>query len=93
MVWEINHPNTIEAGKMASSFKNNIANYHKRISGFGSIGENRWKSDKSIVIEYCFGGTGAIGSCKKLNMKVRGVVSFHSRLGRDASAKLNQFYP
>jgi dienelactone hydrolase len=85
--------NTDEAGKMAGSFKNNIANYHKRIQlALDQLVKNGANPDKIIVIGYCFGGTGAIEAAR-VNMKVRGVVSFHGGLGRDAKREIEPISP
>jgi dienelactone hydrolase len=85
--------NTQEAGKMAGSFKANIANYHKRIQlALDQLVKNGANPDKIIVIGYCFGGTGAIEAARA-NMKVRGVVSFHGGLGRDAKRDIDLITP
>ena len=40
--------------------------------------------DNIVVIGYCFGGTGALESARG-HLNLRGVVSFHGGLGRDAT--------
>ncbi|WP_298120155.1 dienelactone hydrolase family protein [Flavobacterium sp.] len=77
--------NTGEAGKIAGYFKTNIKEYQNRIQlALNELIKNGANPDKIAVIGYCFGGTGAIEAART-NMKVKGVVSFHGGLGRDAS--------
>ncbi|WP_298395039.1 dienelactone hydrolase family protein [Flavobacterium sp.] len=74
-----------EAGKIAGYYKTNIAEYHKRIQlALDELVKQGANPDKIAVIGYCFGGTGAIEAART-NMKIRGVVSFHGGLGRDAT--------
>lgn len=81
-----NYPaNTKEAGEQSGYYKNNPERYQKRISlamdeliKYGASPEN------IVVIGYCFGGTGALEAARA-HMAVRGVVSFHGGLGKDAS--------
>jgi dienelactone hydrolase len=77
--------NTEDAGKMAGYFKKNYIEYQKRIQlALNELIKQGANPDKIAIIGYCFGGTGAIEAARS-NMKVRGVVSFHGGLGRDAS--------
>jgi dienelactone hydrolase len=39
--------------------------------------------DKIVIIGYCFGGTGALEAARG-EIPVKGVVSFHGGLGKDA---------
>lgn len=81
-----NKPNSPqEAGRIAGSYKKDITNYHRRIQlALNQLIENGANPEKIVVIGYCFGGTGAIEAART-NMKVKGVVSFHGGLARDAS--------
>ena len=83
---EGNYPtNTQEAGKQAGFYKNNIADYHRRIQlALDQLIKSGANPDNIVVIGYCFGGTGALEAARA-GMKTRGVVSFHGGLGRDAS--------
>ncbi|HEU4496904.1 MAG TPA: dienelactone hydrolase family protein [Flavobacterium sp.] len=82
-----------EAGEKAGYFKNNIAEYHKRISlALDVLAKQGADAGNIIVIGYCFGGTGAIEAAR-INMGVRGAVSFHGGLGRDASREIRQIKP
>jgi dienelactone hydrolase len=85
--------NTAEAAKIAGYYKSNIAEYHKRIQlaleQLIKVGAN---PDKIAVIGYCFGGTGAIEAART-NMKLRGVVSFHGGLVRDATRTIEPISP
>jgi dienelactone hydrolase len=77
--------NKSEAGKLAGFYKSNIKEYQKRIQlALNELIKQGANPDKIAVIGYCFGGTGAIEAART-NMNVRGVVSFHGGLGRDAS--------
>ncbi|MFY7739599.1 MAG: dienelactone hydrolase family protein [Flavobacterium sp.] len=77
--------NPSEAGKLAGYYKTNIKEYQKRIQlALNELIKQGANPDKIAVIGYCFGGTGAI-EVARTNMNVRGVVSFHGGLGRDAS--------
>ena len=82
---EGNYPtNTQEAGKMAGFYKSNIADYQRRIQlALDQLVKAGANPDKIVVIGYCFGGTGAL-EVARAGMKVKGVVSFHGGLGRDA---------
>ena len=43
--------------------------------------------DNIVVIGYCFGGTGALEAARG-HLDIKGVVSFHGGLGRDAARNL-----
>jgi dienelactone hydrolase len=84
--------NSSEAGQKAGYYKNNYAEYQKRIqlalNELVKLGAN---PDKIVVMGYCFGGTGAIEAARA-NLKVQGVASFHGGLGKDitrANDKIN----
>lgn len=83
---EGNYPtNTQEAGKQAGFYKNNIANYQRRIQlALNQLVKAGANPDNIVVIGYCFGGTGALEAARA-GMKIQGAVSFHGGLGRDAS--------
>jgi dienelactone hydrolase len=73
-----------EAGKNAGYYKTNFAEYQKRISlALNQLILSGANPDNIVVIGYCFGGTGAL-EVARVNMNVKGVVSFHGGLGRDA---------
>ncbi|WP_417352713.1 dienelactone hydrolase family protein [Flavobacterium alkalisoli] len=83
---EGNYPtNTQEAGKQAGYYKNNYEAYQKRISlALEQLIKSGAEADKIVMIGYCFGGTGVLEAARA-GMPVRGVVSFHGGLGKDAS--------
>lgn len=84
---------TKEAGEKAGFYKKNIAEYQKRISlALAELVKQGANADNIIVIGYCFGGTGALEAAR-VNMKVKGVVSFHGGLGKDASRQTNPISP
>ncbi|WP_294327340.1 dienelactone hydrolase family protein [uncultured Chryseobacterium sp.] len=79
--------NNEEAAKSSGYYKKNYAEYQKRISlALEQLKKSGAISDKTAVIGYCFGGTGALESARG-NLPVTGVVSIHGSLGRDQSRK------
>lgn len=79
---------TKEAGTKAGYYKANIKEYHNRIAlALAELIKQGANPDEIVVIGYCFGGTGAIEAARA-NMKVKGVVSFHGGLGRDAKREI-----
>lgn len=79
---------TKEAGTKAGYYKSNIKEYQNRISlALAELIKQGANPDEIVVIGYCFGGTGAIESARA-NMKVKGAVSFHGGLGRDAKREI-----
>lgn len=84
---------TKEAGQLAGYFKTNYQEYQRRIQlALDQLIKSGANPDQIAVIGYCFGGTGAIETARS-NMKVKGVVSFHGGLGRDASRTINPILP
>lgn len=88
------HPTTPqEAGKLAGYYKKNYAIYQKRIKAalnqLIALGADK---NKIAAIGYCFGGTGAL-EMARVNMPVRGVVSFHGGLDRDSSRPIGLYHP
>jgi dienelactone hydrolase len=83
---EGNYPtNTQEAAKQAGYYKNNVSEYQRRISlALDELIKSGANANNIIVIGYCFGGTGVLEAARA-GMNVRGVVSFHGGLGKDAS--------
>jgi len=80
--------NYSEAGQKAGYFKKNIQEYQKRIQlGLEQLIKQGANSDEIVVMGYCFGGTGAIEAAR-INMKVKGIVSFHGGLSRDETRKI-----
>jgi dienelactone hydrolase len=83
---EGNYPkDNAEAGKIAGFYKTNVENYKKRISlALEQLIKSGANPDNIVVIGYCFGGTGALEAARG-HLNVKGVVSFHGGLGKDAS--------
>ncbi len=85
--------NYSEAGQKAGYFKKSINEYHKRIKlALDQLVLQGANADNIVVIGYCFGGTGAIEAAR-INMKVKGIVSFHGGLGREVSRSIEQIIP
>lgn len=83
---EGNYPkNTSDAGKQAGFYKKNYESYQKRIQlALDQLIKSGANEDNIVAIGYCFGGTGVLEAARgKLNIK--GVVSFHGGLGKDAA--------
>ena len=73
-----------EAGKNAGFYKTNFNDYQKRIAlALEQLILSGANPDNIVVIGYCFGGTGALEAARG-DLNVKGVVSFHGGLGRDA---------
>lgn len=83
---EGNYPATTgEAGKQSGYYKNNPEAYQKRIKlAIEQLVKSGANADNIVVIGYCFGGTGALEAARA-GLPVKGVVSFHGGLGKDAS--------
>jgi dienelactone hydrolase len=74
-----------EAGQKAGFYKTNFADYQKRISlALEQLIRSGANPDNIVVIGYCFGGTGALEAARG-HLNVKGVVSFHGGLGKDAT--------
>ena len=87
---EGNYPaNAQEAGQQSGYYKNNVEAYQKRIAlALEQLIKAGADKDNIVIIGYCFGGTGALEAARA-NMPVKGVVSFHGGLGKDASRPNN----
>lgn len=86
---EGNYPKDQAAsGKIAGYYKTNYIEYQKRISlALNQLIKAGANPDNIVIIGYCFGGTGALEAARA-NMNIKGVVSFHGGLGRNASRSL-----
>ncbi|MEL1254007.1 dienelactone hydrolase family protein [Flavobacterium sp. DGU38] len=83
---EGNYPkNTSEAGKQAGYYKKNYEAYQKRIQlALDQLIKSGANADNIVAIGYCFGGTGVLEAARG-HLNVKGVVSFHGGLGKDAA--------
>jgi len=83
---EGNYPkNTTEAGKQAGYYKKNYEIYQKRINAaLQELIKSGANPDNIVAIGYCFGGTGVLESARG-HLNLKGVVSFHGGLGKDAT--------
>nr|WP_294936683.1 dienelactone hydrolase family protein [uncultured Flavobacterium sp.] len=85
--------NSQEAGKLAGHYKNNYKEYQKRIQlALEQLVKAGANPKEIAVIGYCFGGTGTLEAARA-NFPVKGVVSFHGGLGRDASRTIESINP
>ncbi|ESU22865.1 putative dienelactone hydrolase [Flavobacterium enshiense DK69] len=85
--------NAQEAGKKAGHFKTNYKEYQKRIHlALEQLIKSGANPNDIAVIGYCFGGSGALEAARA-NMNVKGVVSFHGGLGRDAARSIEPIKP
>ncbi|MCW4470167.1 dienelactone hydrolase family protein [Flavobacterium sp. MFBS3-15] len=83
---EGNTPTTPQqAGEKSGYYKNNPELYQKRIkAALDALIASGADKDNIVVIGYCFGGTGALEAARG-GLNVKGVVSLHGGLGKDAS--------
>ena len=83
---EGNYPKDFaEAGKNSGFYKKNIQLYHKRIAlALEQLIKSGANKENIVVIGFCFGGTGALEAARS-HMNIKGVVSFHGGLGKDAT--------
>ncbi|WP_035671272.1 dienelactone hydrolase family protein [Flavobacterium sp. 83] len=81
-----NYPkDNAEAGQKAGFYKTNYKEYQKRISlALEQLIKSGANPNNIVIMGYCFGGTGALEAARA-HLNVKGVVSFHGGLGRDAS--------
>ncbi|WP_264530736.1 dienelactone hydrolase family protein [Flavobacterium sp. N502540] len=80
--------NTSEAAKQSSYYKNNFEVYQKRINAaLQELIKSGADADNIVAIGYCFGGTGVLEAARG-HLNLKGVVSFHGSLARDASRKI-----
>lgn len=76
---------TEEAGKQSGKYKNDYKLYQKRISlALEQLVKSGADANNIVIIGYCFGGTGALEAARG-ELPVKGVVSFHGGLGKDAA--------
>ncbi len=72
------------AAKSSSKYKQDYQAYQRRISlALAELKKAGALPDKVAVIGYCFGGTGALEAARA-NFPIKGVVSIHGGLGKDA---------
>jgi len=84
---------TKQAGEQAGYYKSHPEAYQKRIKvALDELIKSGADPEKIIVIGYCFGGTGALEAARA-GFNVKGVVSFHGGLGKDASRKNTPIKP
>ena len=91
---EGNYPaNPAEAGKQSGYYKSHPDDYQRRISlAIDQLVKSGANPDNIVVIGYCFGGTGALEAARG-GPPVKGVVSFHGGLGKDASRTNTKITP
>lgn len=77
--------NTTEGGQQSGYYKKNYEAYQKRIqAALDQLVKAGANADNIVVIGYCFGGTGALEAARG-GLKVKGAVSFHGGIGKDAT--------
>ena len=87
---EGNYPkDTKEAGEKSGYYKKNFLDYQRRISlALEQLIKSGADGRNIAIMGYCFGGTGAIEAARA-GLPVKGVVSLHGGLGKDASRPSN----
>ena len=74
-----------QAGQNAGFYKTNFKDYQKRITlALEQLIRSGANPNNIVVIGYCFGGTGALEAARG-HLNIKGVVSFHGGLGKDAT--------
>ncbi|PHK26713.1 dienelactone hydrolase [Nostoc linckia z16] len=74
-----------QAGEQSGYYKSHPDQYQQRIKlAMEQLIKGGASAGNIVVIGYCFGGTGALEAARA-GMAVKGVVSFHGGLGKDAS--------
>lgn len=82
-----------EAGKIAGHYKTNYKDYQHRIQlALEQLIKSGANPEEIAVMGYCFGGSGALEAARA-NMSVKGVVSFHGGLGKDAARTTETIKP
>ena len=82
-----------EAGQKAGYYKKNISEYQGRIKlALEQLIKQGANPNQIVVMGYCFGGTGAIEAAR-INMNVKGIVSFHGGFGRDENRDIQIIKP
>ncbi|RXK80747.1 dienelactone hydrolase family protein [Filimonas effusa] len=77
--------NTQEAGQLAGKYKKDYQLYQQRIkAAIEALVDKGANPEKIVVIGYCFGGTGALEAARG-GLPVKGVVSFHGGLTKEAA--------
>jgi len=91
---EGNYPATPQqAGEKSGYYKSHPSDYQRRIKlAMDQLVKAGADDDNIVVIGYCFGGTGALEAARG-GLKVKGVVSFHGGLGKDAARKNEAIAP
>ncbi len=82
-----------EAGERSGYYKQHPDDYHKRIDlALKQLFQAGIPPEEIVIIGYCFGGLGAIEAAR-VNMPVKGIISFHGSYGRDASRDIQNIKP
>jgi len=91
---EGNYPkNTADAGKLAGFYKKDYKAYQHRIDlAMQQLIKSGADASRIAAIGFCFGGTGVL-EMARANFPVRGVVSFHGGLSKDASRTAGKIQP
>ncbi|WP_118973079.1 dienelactone hydrolase family protein [Taibaiella koreensis] len=75
-----------EAGTQSAYYKQHVAEYQQRIR-LALEQLRQAGAAEVVVIGYCFGGAGALEAAR-VNLPVKGIVSFHGAYGRDPARKI-----
>ena len=91
---EGNYPaNPQDAGKQSGYYNSHPEEYQRRIKlAMEQLIKTGADENNIVVIGYCFGGTGALEAARG-GLNVKGVVSFHGGLGKDANRKNEKIEP
>lgn len=82
-----------DAGQQAGYYKQHLSEYHQRIRlALEQLVKSGAAPDEIVIIGYCFGGLGAIEAAR-INMPVKGIVSFHGSYDRDTTKSIQAIQP
>jgi dienelactone hydrolase len=84
---------TKQASEQAGIYKSDVSKYRTRIKlALEQLIKSGADANQLVVIGYCFGGQGALEAARA-NFPVKGVVSFHGGLSRDAKQDILPINP
>jgi len=84
---------TKQASEQAGIYKSDVNKYRRRIKlALEQLVKSGADANQLVVIGYCFGGQGALEAARA-NFPVKGVVSFHGGLSRDAKQEISPINP
>ena len=82
-----------QASEQAGIYKSDVNKYRTRIKlALDQLTKSGADANQLVIIGYCFGGQGALEAARA-NFPVKGIVSFHGGLSRDAKQEISLITP